>query len=386
MNQKTKGFVEIFNYLLKQANLTLTDIARETRIPITTLHNILSGKSPDPKLSILNVLADKFGISIDQLTGRISLPKQLNFNNHIKINRKKSGNLYVLAHSTGTELVLRLENEAGKVIGTGRSGPANICYSVDESWININNALEQAVAEAKINLDKYYVHACFGLKGTEVDEELIDFQNKTHSFATLLVKSDGEIDCLGAHKGTNGEIIIIDEGIAAYQLNKGKWLKMGGWGFPHADEGCAAWIGLQAVRLTFQWKDGIIEPSPMLEAMLERYSSFSKLVNWALNASQRDYSRIAHIVFDHLKENEPNALRIIKLAAQEIDKISAQFDKKSKTKLPCCLFGSLADIMAAYIDKPLKAKLIKPKGNGLDGASIAIRTYVRNHFFSEDIR
>ena len=45
-------------------------------------------------------------------------------------------------------------------------------------------------------------------------------------------------------------------GTVAFQIEGDKEYKVGGWGFPHGDEGSGAWLGLEAVRLTLHWLDG----------------------------------------------------------------------------------------------------------------------------------
>ncbi|HEX2549652.1 MAG TPA: XRE family transcriptional regulator [Gammaproteobacteria bacterium] len=58
--------------LLKtHGDLSLSDLARETRIPQPTLHHIVEGKTKKPRRQALQSLADFFSISVSQLTGSI---------------------------------------------------------------------------------------------------------------------------------------------------------------------------------------------------------------------------------------------------------------------------------------------------------------------------
>jgi transcriptional regulator with XRE-family HTH domain len=56
--------------LRKQKNLSQDQLARLADIPCNTLVKIEAGRSNNPTFETLSKLADVFGISIDQLTGR----------------------------------------------------------------------------------------------------------------------------------------------------------------------------------------------------------------------------------------------------------------------------------------------------------------------------
>ncbi len=56
--------------LRKEKRLSQDKLARLADIPYNTLVKIESGKSNNPTFETLSKLADVFGISIDELTGR----------------------------------------------------------------------------------------------------------------------------------------------------------------------------------------------------------------------------------------------------------------------------------------------------------------------------
>lgn len=72
MSDHTIG--ENINRLLKlHGDLSISDLARETKIPQPTLHHIIDGKTKKPRAFALEALASFFSISIPQLTGAIPL-------------------------------------------------------------------------------------------------------------------------------------------------------------------------------------------------------------------------------------------------------------------------------------------------------------------------
>lgn len=57
-------------------NLNVTELARLTGIVQPVMHRLVSGDTDNPKINTISPIADHFGISIDELVGRIPLPTQ----------------------------------------------------------------------------------------------------------------------------------------------------------------------------------------------------------------------------------------------------------------------------------------------------------------------
>lgn len=55
-------------------NISVSDLARETGIPQPTLHHVLSGATKNPRKKSLEILANFFAVSMNQLTGKDPLP------------------------------------------------------------------------------------------------------------------------------------------------------------------------------------------------------------------------------------------------------------------------------------------------------------------------
>lgn len=65
-NQSSSNIAtKLQDLLVQHNNLTVSDLARLTNIPQPTLHRIISGKTDDPRISTLSVLAEFFGIQLD---------------------------------------------------------------------------------------------------------------------------------------------------------------------------------------------------------------------------------------------------------------------------------------------------------------------------------
>jgi len=55
--------------LLASKQINASGLAREIHLPQPTIHRLLTGKTEDPKLSTLTLIADYFSITLDQLLG-----------------------------------------------------------------------------------------------------------------------------------------------------------------------------------------------------------------------------------------------------------------------------------------------------------------------------
>lgn len=62
------GFLEVFKDLKAEKNVSLSKIAKETGIPITTLSNYVN-RGSIPRCDQLNLLANFFNCSVDYLIG-----------------------------------------------------------------------------------------------------------------------------------------------------------------------------------------------------------------------------------------------------------------------------------------------------------------------------
>jgi glucosamine kinase len=251
-----------------------------------------------------------------------------------------------------------VENARGELLGQGQGGPANIRLSVEGSWQSIYDALKQPMAQIGLHLndDRHRLYCGAGLAGTEVPSACERFLNTPHSFARLMLKSDGYTSCLGAHAGRDGAMIAIGTGTVAYQIEADRECKVGGWGFPHGDEGSGAGLGLEAVRLTLQWLDGRGEPSPLLETVYAHFDhDLERLVAWANQANATQFAQIAPLVIEHVKGQTPLAVTLIQQAAREIDRLGAALAAQSLDKaLPCSLLGGLSPSIEPWLGAPLR--------------------------------
>ncbi len=293
-------------------------------------------------------------------------------------------NIFIGVDGGATKCKVRIENEAGHVLGQGVGGPANIRLSVEKSWESIYHAIEDALQPTHIGLGckDYHFHLGLGLAGTEVKEVVDEFLAQPFSFSSVCLKSDAYVACLGAHEGKDGAIIVVGTGVIGYEIEQGKSTRIGGWGFPHDDEGGGAWLGLEASRLTFQWLDHRVEKSPLVEDVFSFFNNdVEKFTFWANHANSTEFARLAPLVINHAQQEEIAAVRLIKKAAHAIDRIGMALIKLQKDRnkhLPCSLFGGMAPFIEPWLCEELRTCLVPRQADASSGAILMMRKYVED--------
>jgi glucosamine kinase len=280
----------------------------------------------------------------------------------------------------GTKTKVRVEHSDGQLIGQAVSGPSNIRLSVDKAWQSIFHAISEVLNSADISLEdkNYRFHVGMGLAGCEVADIRNDFLNRPHPFTTLELNSDAHTACVGAHGGKEGAIIIVGTGAVGYQIQAGKGTKVSGWGFPHDDEGGGAWLGLEAVRLTFQWIDHRTERSPLVEDIFSYFNNnLEHFVSWSNRANSTEFAKLAPLVINHSQQEEIAAVRLMKKAAHAIDRVGVALAKTQTTPLRCSLFGGIAPFLEPWLSEELRETLVARESDANIGAVLMIREAVK---------
>ncbi len=289
-------------------------------------------------------------------------------------------NIFIGADGGGTKTKIQIEDENGNILGVGKGGPGNIRTSVKNSWNSIMAGLSEALTQAGLSLDDphYAYHAGFGLAGYEVPEAVKDFLAYPHTFKTMVLESDAIIACLGAHAGEDGAIIIVGTGVHGCAVYQDDIIHVGGWGFPHGDEGGGAWLGMEAVRLTLRSVDGRAHVTPLCEAVLNKFNgSVTELVIWAVEAKPGDFGTLAPLVIEYAGFGDPHALMLLDSAAAEIDLVAqALEDAIDHACLDLTLFGGIAPHLKERLSPAVRKRLVDRQFDATRGAIFLVRQKV----------
>ena len=285
-------------------------------------------------------------------------------------------NIFIGIDGGGTKSKLIIQDENGTQLAESRSGAANIRLSVNTTIKSIDTALKDALRQIGITFEdpSYAFHLGVGLAGTEVPSACTEFLAKLPIFESVCLQSDPHTACLGAHNGGDGAILIVGTGVVGYKHENGKNTKIGGWGFPHSDEGSGAWLGLETMRLTLQWQDKRIEVSPLLEAVLRSFNNnLSEMVTWANQANATDFATLAPLFMEHLQQEDRWAVVLMERSAKAVSEVAHCLFKDSADSLPLCMFGGLASYVEPYLDETIKSRIVPRQYGATQGALIMVR-------------
>ncbi len=287
--------------------------------------------------------------------------------------------LFIGVDGGGTKTRATLQDEQGNILGKGEGGPGNIKTSVMGSWQSVRTAINSAVANANISdVERYQVHVGLGMAGsTEVPASRASFLNVPHPYHTLILDSDAAVACIGAHAGEDGAIILAGTGVMGFQIENATESRVGGYGFPHSDEGSGAWLGMELARATFQAYDGRQPWTPLLRKVFERFQEdIFQFSTFANQAKPGDFAELTPLLIEALNENDPFAVCQIKIAAHEIDRLWDALKAKSTRPLPCCLLGGIAPFIEPYLSHRMRASLVSRKFDATIGAIMLLKQHM----------
>lgn len=273
----------------------------------------------------------------------------------------------------GTGCRARIEDEAGKVLGQGISGPATTRLGIDEAWTSIARAFGAAIEEAGLAAPEIArIRAGIALAGTGRKGSVEALRAITHPFASIDFVSDGMGACLGAHSGRDGAIVIAGTGSIGLGFAEGRDLRVGGYGFPISDEGSGAHLGLRAVQLALRSHDGRIGQTALLAEVMHRFHNDPfEAVAWMDRATATDYAALAPMVMRHADQGDAVGRRIVQDAAEQVDTLVRTLFDKGAPRVT--LLGGLASPLEPWLAPDVRRRLKPADGDAVSGAIILAR-------------
>ncbi|MEM7566482.1 MAG: BadF/BadG/BcrA/BcrD ATPase family protein [Pseudomonadota bacterium] len=283
---------------------------------------------------------------------------------------QRRNELVLLVDGGGTGTRVRLLRH-GQEIGGGTAGPSNLGYGVDAAWVSILNAYREAAAECGIPKDGAPTLSLWcGLAGASIPGVVEALREAAPSFCERIdVCTDGLASLIGAHEGRPGAVLAVGTGVAALALApEGKIALASGWGFKAGDEGGGAWIGRESVSLLAKALDGrIARVGALLDALASTVgASYGEVQVWLAKASATTFAGLAPLVVKSADEGDPLAERILRQAVEEVEMALRAVAPAG----PVALLGGLAGPLSPRLSMDVKARIVPPAGNALDGLAL----------------
>jgi glucosamine kinase len=261
-----------------------------------------------------------------------------------------------------------LQRKTGPVIGSGQAGPSALGQGVAQAWRHIEAAVRAAFADAGIAVpdwDRCALGA--GLSGVSHPPLRDSFVLSNIGFALLAAETDSFTMLLGAHGGQPGAILIAGSGSIAEALRAdGSRATVGGWGFPVADEGSGAWLGLHAVRHAQAALDARANVSPLARRVwMQCGDRRDALQSWCDAAGQFQFAQLAPLVFD-CEGCDPAAAALLQRATEALEDLVLALDPRGR--LPLAAAGSIAERLAPRMRPALRGRLVPAREGAAAGA------------------
>jgi glucosamine kinase len=276
--------------------------------------------------------------------------------------------LFLGVDGGATRCRARLCDGAGNRLGEAEGGPANIRFGVKEAFASVLEATLQALGQANLTPDDLpRITACLALAGATEPIELAAARQYKQAFGRAFVTADAHAACIGAHWGNDGGVIIAGTGSIGWAVLREKQHRVGGWGSDLSDEGSGAWIGREVLRCVLLAHDGRAPWTELLRATFEHYAADPHaIVQWAAQATSRDFGALAPDVIAHAARHDDAALAIMRRAAAHIDGLAARLSALGAQRLS--LGGGLGSHMARFLSDATRQRLVPPRGDALDAA------------------
>lgn len=275
--------------------------------------------------------------------------------------------LYLGIDGGGTSCRARLTDNEGNIIGYGEAGSANVYQNPEKTLVSIMDAVNLAIKEAGLsNDDLKRIDAGLGLAGAELKTSQTFLNNWDHPFNSAKFTNDAHIACLGAHEGRDGALLITGTGIAGWTIKGDQSKMLSGFGFPLADFGSGAWLGLQTLQATLRVADGIKEASPLTDAILSQFDNDPREITiWSLDAKSGDYGKFSKTATEYFAKGDAIATELVNLQVKEVNDMLKVMASGEKSVV---MLGGLTSYIIDLLPSETQALLTDAKGDALAGA------------------
>ena len=257
----------------------------------------------------------------------------------------------------GTGCRARIVDDAGRTLGEGAAGPANVTTDSHGTCANILTATRQALPQGAEITE---LQAVLGLAGANVRDSVARLLPGL-PFARIRVVSDALTATRGALGTADGIVAAIGTGSVFSRQWRGEYRQVGGWGLVLGDEGSGGWIGRAILAHALRAWDGLFPETDLTRDLICEHGGSDGVVAFARDARPTDFARLAPRV---AASDDEAARRVMAAAAEEVATWIALL--QPERPLPVVLLGGLGEQFARLL---APRWTIQPAmGTALDGA------------------
>lgn len=265
----------------------------------------------------------------------------------------------------GTGCRAAVADAAGRVLGRGSGGPANIWTDPEGALANILAAAREALEAAAPRADPGDVAAVLGLAGANAAGATERLAPRL-PFGRLRIVSDAVTAIRGALGRGDGVTAALGTGSVFGSQRRGLVRTIGGWGFQLGDHAGGAALGRAVAVQALLAQDGEAAMTPLLAGLLDEHGGPAGIVAWGAGARPADFARLVPRLLAAEACGDPAARAILTQAeaqvARAVDLLMAD------GPVPLCFLGGLGPVFAVRLERRYGALIRPARGAGLDGA------------------
>ncbi|MCQ0970873.1 ATPase [Paracoccus sp. TK19116] len=260
---------------------------------------------------------------------------------------------YLGVDGGGTGCRALLCDAAGREIGEGRGGPAN----VNSDRGSALSAILDASSQALDGIAPERVTAVLGLAGAEVSSAR-DWLVAELPFGRAQVVQDAVIATAGALGDRDGIVATLGTGSVFSRQLGGAFRLIGGRGPVLGDEAGGSWLGRQLLSRVLRAADGHAAITPLAQRLLDRMGGVPGIVTFASRARPSDFGGLVADIL--AATDDPLAAALL---AEADTHVAAAIGLLQQTEtLPVAFVGGLGPIYQARLAGrwPIVAPLASP--------------------------
>ncbi|MFC3854126.1 BadF/BadG/BcrA/BcrD ATPase family protein [Salinispirillum marinum] len=284
---------------------------------------------------------------------------------------------YVGVDGGGTHCRVRIVDANGRCCAEAQGGSANLYQQGYNALRTIEDTIAQAFTQISLAPDALPVTLArtsvgLGLAGAELPESQALIAQWQHPYSRIQVNNDAHIACLGAHSGEEGGLVIVGTGIVAWAIQHDRTIMLDGWGFPLADQGSGAWLGMRAIQESLRASDGVRPRSPLTDRILAHFGQTPRAIpGWARDAHSSDFGQFARWVVQAFENGDALAQQLVQEQAYAVGLLVQRLANLNVSRI--ALLGGLGPFVGTELVSHLRPLIVPAQQDPLAGALLMIR-------------
>lgn len=272
----------------------------------------------------------------------------------------------------GSRCRARLRDGAGKLIGSGHGGSANVHIDFDGALATIQACIESTLQQSGLDASiASRLRIGLGLAGASSRVMAHQVEAALYGYAVVRVVNDAVTACLGAHAGQDGGLVIAGTGSAAVARVAGRDIIVGGRGFVLGDDGSGARIGLEAWRRALRAHDGLEPATDFTRKLMAQYEDDPiAVIRWGLRARSSDYGAYAPATFTAAAAGDPVARSIVDAAARALVELADTVRRLGAEDV--AMVGGIAEAIKPYLPAQSGTIFTAPLMDAVEGAILLV--------------